>query len=94
MLAFAQRYPSAMSQARMQVYAASRHYEAGSWDDALAELETLDLRPEHGYLDRPGVRIAALVTGHRDDRAASVAQLAALAGMPLGDETLRNQVPR
>jgi DNA-binding CsgD family transcriptional regulator len=93
-LAFAEKYPSAMSQTRVQVYAAQHHYDTGQWDDALAELETVDARPEHGYIAVQALAIGALIAGHRDDRAAAAAQLGLLAAMPLGDEIVRNHSVR
>jgi tetratricopeptide (TPR) repeat protein len=94
MQAFAEKYPSAMSQTRVQVYAAQHHYDTGRWDDALAELESVQTRPEHGYIAVQALAIGALIAGHRDDRAAAAAQLDILAAMPLADEIIRNHAIR
>jgi DNA-binding CsgD family transcriptional regulator len=93
MLGFAEKYPTAMSMTRVQVYAAQRHYHTGWWDDALAEMESVQLRPEHGYLAVVGLSVAALIAGHRDDRAAAAAKLGILAGLPIGAQVIRNQYP-
>jgi DNA-binding CsgD family transcriptional regulator len=93
MLGFAQKYPSAISPTRVQVSAAQRHYHLGQWDDALAELESVELRPEHGYITVVGLCIGALIAGHRDDRAAAATRLGLLASLRIGAQILRNQSP-
>ncbi|HEV2372022.1 MAG TPA: AAA family ATPase [Streptosporangiaceae bacterium] len=90
MLAFGAKYPSAMSQSRAQVYAAQRHYDIGQWDDALAELESVEPRPEHGYITVMGLSTGALIAGHRDDRPAMAAQLGLLADMPISEQVVRS----
>jgi len=91
LLGFAQKYPSA--QARIQVSTAERLYYTGQWDDGLAELESVELRPEHGYLAVVGLCIGALIAGHRDDRATAATKLGTLASMPIGAQIIRNQFP-
>jgi DNA-binding CsgD family transcriptional regulator len=68
---------------RMHIAAGVQHYWVGRWDDALAELDAVvddlpeatsfGLRPRWPLLLLHGV--AALITGHRDDRASSAAHL-------------------
>jgi DNA-binding CsgD family transcriptional regulator len=90
MLALAEKYPSGMSQTRMQVFAALRRYWAGRWDDALAELESMELRLEHGYFAVLGLSTKALIALHRDDRPAAAASLGIMAKVDLGDDIVRN----
>ncbi|MEU4804597.1 BTAD domain-containing putative transcriptional regulator [Actinosynnema sp. NPDC023587] len=70
----------------LQVTAAVHHHWTGRWDEALAELETVtEDGPGITYfgLREPGPAalllhgVAALIAGHRDDRAAAAAHLAA-----------------
>jgi DNA-binding CsgD family transcriptional regulator len=93
MLAFAETYPTAMALTRVQVHAAQRHYYTGQWDHALAELESMEARPEFGYLTVLRLSIGLLIAGHRDDRPAAAAQLASLASLPIGEQIIRNHAP-
>jgi DNA-binding CsgD family transcriptional regulator len=63
----------------MRVVASEHYFEAGRWDDARAELETLAALPparHGGLLIEHG--LAALIAGHRDDRATAARHLAAV----------------
>jgi DNA-binding CsgD family transcriptional regulator len=94
MLAFTAKFPSSMALTRVQVYAAEWHCDTGRWDDALAEVESVEMRPEYGYLTVEALGVAALIAGHRDDRAAAAAHLAALDALPIGAEIMRNHSGR
>jgi DNA-binding CsgD family transcriptional regulator len=70
---------------------ASYLFEAGHWDDALAELEAL-LEPGASALNYAvvgGRGVAALIAGHRDDRAGAAAHLRAARELP--DEVGRSR---
>jgi DNA-binding CsgD family transcriptional regulator len=83
LLALAERAGTArISEVRLTV--AVYLFEAGRWDDALAELEAL-LEPgadavDHAVVDGRG--LAALIAGHRDDRAGAAAHLRAAQELP------------
>jgi DNA-binding CsgD family transcriptional regulator/tetratricopeptide (TPR) repeat protein len=66
-------------------YLAAFYFDAGRWDDALAQLETAVAAAEpelHKVLARA---LAALIAGHRDDSAALEEHLTAIEGIPVGD---------
>ncbi|HEV2372024.1 MAG TPA: LuxR C-terminal-related transcriptional regulator, partial [Streptosporangiaceae bacterium] len=94
LLAFVAKFPSAMAVTRVQLTAAQRHYDVGRWDDVVAELESVDTRPEQGYLAMDVLSIGVLVALHRDDRAAMAAGLGSLTEIPLDDATVRNHSGR
>ena len=81
----AERYAAPPRLAAIRSAAAEHYYQVGQWDDALAELETI------GDGTLPVVRfyrlllhgISALIAGHRDDQAATAAQLGATADLPI-----------
>jgi DNA-binding CsgD family transcriptional regulator len=94
MQAFVEKFPTAMAVNRVQVYAAEWHYDVGRWDDVVAELESVEVRPEQGSLAVEALSIGALVAGHRDDRAGAAAKLGLLATMPIADHILHNDSGR
>jgi DNA-binding CsgD family transcriptional regulator len=69
----------------IRVALAALDFEAGRWDDALAELEpAFGLpSPAHNRIQLHG--IAALIAGHRDDGDAAAEQLAAVRDQPAQD---------
>jgi DNA-binding CsgD family transcriptional regulator/tetratricopeptide (TPR) repeat protein len=83
LLVLAERAGTArMSEARLSV--AGYLKETGRWDDALAELEAL-LEPGADMSDFAAVGgrgLAALIAGHRDDRAVAAAHLRAAQQLP------------
>jgi DNA-binding CsgD family transcriptional regulator len=91
LLALAERAGTArISAARLSV--ATYLFESGRWDDALAELDAL-LEPGVDVLDwavLAGRGLAALIAGHRDDRAGAAAHLHAAQQLP--DLTGRQRV--
>jgi hypothetical protein len=78
-LALAERAGSPKAGA-IRIYLAHVHYEAGHWDDALAEAEPAvglpHTRMMHGMLHA----LLALIAGHRDDQETASAHLSVLAG--------------
>jgi DNA-binding CsgD family transcriptional regulator len=94
MLAFVEKYPSAIAPTGARVCAAVWYYDMGRWDDALAELESVQARPESGYLTVEALIVAALIAGHRDDRAAAATHLGTLARTPMPGEAILKRSSR
>jgi DNA-binding CsgD family transcriptional regulator len=87
MLAFVEKYPSAIAPTRARAYAAVWFYDVGRWDEALAEME-------HGCITVEAISVAALIAGHRDDRAAAATHLGRLARTPVPGEVIQNHSSR
>jgi len=64
---------------------AQLYFEAGKWDDALAELEMVVGLPSPGYHRLPVHGIGALIAVHRDDTKAAEDHLAAVRDQPFLD---------
>jgi DNA-binding CsgD family transcriptional regulator/tetratricopeptide (TPR) repeat protein len=71
-------------QATIRAFLAHRYFELGQWDDALAELESAADLPGPSYLPVMVHGIAALIAGHRDDRATAAEHLAAVRDLAIG----------
>jgi DNA-binding CsgD family transcriptional regulator len=93
MLAFAERYPLAIALTGVRVYAAVWYYDVSRWDDALAELGSVQAGPEHGRMTVEALSVAALIAGHRDDRAAVAAHLGTLTRASVPREVIWKHYP-
>ncbi len=74
----AERTGAAARLGMIQVNAAEIYFRLGRWDDAQAELESVADLPETEWLPLVRHGVAALIAGHRDDRATVEAQLRAV----------------
>lgn len=88
-LILAETRPSA-SMVRVNCTAAERHYETGRWDDALLELNAIDVGLEYSYLALESGSVRALIALHRDEPAVANAELRRLSAMRWHGEVMRN----
>ncbi len=72
------------------VAAVQWHFRTGRWDDAVAELESVAELQDTQHMPLFLHGLAALIAGHRDDRAASGAHLRAVADRPVSGTALSN----
>jgi DNA-binding CsgD family transcriptional regulator/tetratricopeptide (TPR) repeat protein len=81
----AERYAAPPRLAAIRSAAAEHYYQVGGWDDALAELEAIadGTLPVVWFYRLLLHGISALIAGHRDDQAATAAQLGAMADLPI-----------
>jgi DNA-binding CsgD family transcriptional regulator/tetratricopeptide (TPR) repeat protein len=74
----AERFGSRMRRAGMRTTLGEQLYAAGQWDDAIAELETVDA--PYPYFRQLSDGLIALIAAHRDDRASVDRLLATFTG--------------